>query len=441
MDIGRTIKKYDVFYVGGIADPCVILSADNALFDRYLVAPVVTDCNMKNLDKTKAELIVNNQRQNGKIYVPVRLEKNSYKFVDIAQLRPVTSKTIQGYYKSINNPDIKDRLDKELDFFIKGVHSQFKYTDDSVEVDASSVIRKFDIWCCHFANRTNNYVVLQSDMLNMDNPQQYIVAPVYSESPKPITSENLRDYMKHMEENGNICIPFRMTDKNEYSFINLSNIHYAPINRFKSFEGSIINKDIREFIDDSMMRMFFDNVNKSSMRDYTSIIKEEAPKAAEKPVVADKQEVKEPVVTNVVEHKEPEKVENKIPAKTAVEEKKAAEKPKVDLNTYPDEWEYVYSEVSKGVFTELQGAELLNLTVDEFTFLKGKYINETKTAKRRGKRPMEIPKGFDVLYEKHKRGKLSISQIAKRIDVSMSTASRMVKKFEDMEAQKAVAAV
>ena len=471
-DVGRIIKKYDIYYCnlgsiesnadGNLAKirPCIIMSSDDinhVVADRYTVVPLRTEHSMVVDTAEKAEEIVKMRRESGRIYVPVKMQKESgcYGFADITQIRPVRTKDIYAYYRTITNPDVKIRLDKEIDSYLgRGIHEFVKnyimndrnsdelqkllkamngyiehgnmtYSD---EYDVTAFIKKFDVYRCDVgSNKTVKYVVLQSDIATNDYRKQCMVAPIYKESPKPVTDANLKEYLNLMAAEGSMCVPFHASSSDEYSFVNLSKLHYLPFGQMKKYEHTIVNESVRKDINDKLMRLFFNDGEYSSIENKIEVT--DAKKA----------------VSNAVEilpsEKETETIQDeKLPIDLVVSI--SEEQNNVAINTaskYPSDWELVYNEYISNKWTAKEAADLLDLKLWKFYELSRQYRAElrengisvkVKRTKTGGRKPTPIPAGFSMYYNKMKAGTITKSEVCKKYNISRKVLNEMIKHYE-----------
>lgn len=129
-DVYRRINKFDIFYcdLGPIDDiainnntlgkerPCVIVSSDELSHpkaNQYIVVPIRTEHNL-NVYKETLESIVKDRMKVGRVYVPIEMKADDYRFIDITQIRQVPMCKIKNYVGTIMNPELKKRINKAL---------------------------------------------------------------------------------------------------------------------------------------------------------------------------------------------------------------------------------------------------------------------------------------------------------------------------------------
>lgn len=150
-DTARIISKFDIYFcdLGDFDDgllgkerPCVIIKNNDEISPKtgqYLIAPIRTEHQME-VNKDTLEDIVNEKRRVGRIYVPIEMQPGDYRFVDVSQMRTITSTKVMRYYSSIINRKVRNRINiamAELQFSDEELayisHERFK-TSDSVSI-------------------------------------------------------------------------------------------------------------------------------------------------------------------------------------------------------------------------------------------------------------------------------------------------------------------
>lgn len=126
-DTARVIKKFDV-YVCDLGDtddssvslgkkrPCVIISSDdisNPKSNKYYIAPIRTEHNMK-ITKETLDEIVESKREVGRLYIPLEISPDEYKFIDMSDIRPVSSRDILSYKFTIINTQIRQKINETI---------------------------------------------------------------------------------------------------------------------------------------------------------------------------------------------------------------------------------------------------------------------------------------------------------------------------------------
>ena len=125
-DVARIIKKFDIYIcdLGDSTDesllnksrPCVIVSNENNNCPKsasYLIAPIRTEHNIEFTRET-VEDVVNERRKVGRIYVPIEIAPDDFRFIDVTQARPIRSNKVNSYCNSIINEDLKKRINIAL---------------------------------------------------------------------------------------------------------------------------------------------------------------------------------------------------------------------------------------------------------------------------------------------------------------------------------------
>ena len=131
MDIGKVICKFDVYIcdlgetVSEFADtgmltkkrPCVIVSSDdlnNPRNGQYKIAPIRTEHYHSEVNRENLEMIIAEKRKLGRIYVPIEMNKEDFRFIDLTQTRPISIRKIQHYVGTILNSELRRRINRDL---------------------------------------------------------------------------------------------------------------------------------------------------------------------------------------------------------------------------------------------------------------------------------------------------------------------------------------
>ena len=143
-DTGRIIKKFDIYSCDlgemekisggniGKVRPCVIVSSNNInnpKSNQYLVAPIRTEHKYEITSENIQEFL-NKKRSVGRLYVPIEFYCDDFRFIDIGQIRHVSSSKITKYITSIINPKIKSEINNAL-AFIHFTAEEFQDIDTS----------------------------------------------------------------------------------------------------------------------------------------------------------------------------------------------------------------------------------------------------------------------------------------------------------------------
>lgn len=126
-DTARVINKFDV-YVCDLGDvekssvslgkkrPCVIISSNdiiNPKSNKFFIAPIRTEHNTV-VTKDSLDKIVNSKREIGRIYIPLEVAPDEYKFIDMSDIRPVSSRDIQSYKFTIINLKTRQKINESI---------------------------------------------------------------------------------------------------------------------------------------------------------------------------------------------------------------------------------------------------------------------------------------------------------------------------------------
>ena len=128
-DTARIINKFDIYVcdLGDFEDigdssllgkkrPCVIVSSDdinNPNLGTYLIAPIRTEHNIE-VSRETLENIVAERRKWGRIYVPIEMRRDDFRFIDITQIRPIHISKIKYYDSSIINSALKMKINASI---------------------------------------------------------------------------------------------------------------------------------------------------------------------------------------------------------------------------------------------------------------------------------------------------------------------------------------
>ena len=128
-DIARVINKFDIYVcdLGELNEksdrsvlaktrPCVIVSSDeiiNPKCGQYLVAPIRTE-HILEVNKDNLEYIVNQKRELGRIYIPIEIAPNDFRFIDLTQIRIISSSKIHSYVGKILNSELILKINNQL---------------------------------------------------------------------------------------------------------------------------------------------------------------------------------------------------------------------------------------------------------------------------------------------------------------------------------------
>lgn len=120
------IRKFDIYvcdlgdpiegYLLGKCRPCVILQSFNTndpRAARYVIAPIRTEHSFTPT-RENLEEIVQAKRNIGRIYIPIEMEPENFRFIDITELRCIPSNKIQWLKCSIVNIELQNRINKSL---------------------------------------------------------------------------------------------------------------------------------------------------------------------------------------------------------------------------------------------------------------------------------------------------------------------------------------
>lgn len=456
-DTGKMFKKFDVYYVdlgtnfddarGDIIKerPCIIMSDNNSSYARYLVVPIRTEHSMDVTTAEKAEKIVEECKRKGRFNVPIKMEENLYRFAEITQMRSVAIQRIQNYHTTIMNPVVRKRLEEEVENYLFS-NTKVQITPYNRKTDICTMMKKFDIWTCMTGKEIQGkYVVLRADTMN-DAPF-ITVAPMYNESPRGVYSDEVDEYVKSKRKEGILCVPIRYSPtSDEYSFINMSKLHYVTNTQLKRFECSIINNSVRKDINNKLMELLFneDELNITPIEPVECFI---------------------PQMEVIGETTIPA-IENTTPTVTKTVQK--------EHSKYPENWEKVYDDYLYSDLTGKDAAAILGISYYKFNDLLKVYRKDlkkqgkelkmkvlvTKTVEDSNKesktevvekpktetnvvedikdpkvevtksKPIEIPSGFSVRYKQFQAGKITRKEFADFLEVSFDELTNLIKHYE-----------
>ena len=153
-DTGRIIRKFDIYVCdlgemienGPLAKkrPCVIVQANRMIDPKqglFLVAPIRNEHNFGTVTREKVQEIVDYRRERGKIYVPVELFPNDFSFIDITEMKSVTSVNILSYKNSIINPAVQVKINNAMkEFLFDDGEFDNLFPAEVIEVEAKEIV-------------------------------------------------------------------------------------------------------------------------------------------------------------------------------------------------------------------------------------------------------------------------------------------------------------
>ena len=165
-DTARLIHKFDVYFcdLGEIGDnhtlgktrPCVIVSSDDLNDPRsgqYMIAPIRTEHSTE-VTEDNIEEIVAEKIKLGRLYIPILINPaDGYRFIDITQLRQISSSDVLSYKGTIINDKVRERINMSL---MKLLFSS-EEVNISTEEENTEVASIANI-CTHMANGESTIV-------------------------------------------------------------------------------------------------------------------------------------------------------------------------------------------------------------------------------------------------------------------------------------------
>lgn len=146
-DTARIINKFDIYVcdLGEIADnsllgksrPCVIISNDDYNSPKngqYLIAPIRTEHQME-VSRENLDYITQERKKYGRIYVPIEMSPEDFRFIDITQLRQVSSSNVTRYVSTIINYKLRKRINDSLFEFLFSKEEAVDYKLNTVNVN------------------------------------------------------------------------------------------------------------------------------------------------------------------------------------------------------------------------------------------------------------------------------------------------------------------
>lgn len=124
-DTGRIINKFDIWICDlgepvdnnlGKKRPCVIVQSDrfnNPKQNRYIIAPIRTEHSM-DVSKDTLQNIVDARREVGRLYVPMEMDPDNFKFIDMTRIQSIPSSDIKIYKTSILSDEVKNNINAAL---------------------------------------------------------------------------------------------------------------------------------------------------------------------------------------------------------------------------------------------------------------------------------------------------------------------------------------
>lgn len=220
------------------------------------------------------------------------------------------------------------------------------YEGREFESDTARLIHKFDIYFCDLGDigetntlgKTRPCVIVSSDDINDPRSGQYMIAPMRTEHGVEATADNIEDIVAEKYKLGRIYVPVLMSPSDGYRFIDITQMRQIPSSSILNYKGSIINPNVRERINTSLMKLLF------SKDEFT---------------ITETVEDVEPVVYHELEDKSTVEESSEIPveAKEIEEPKKKKSKRK---SSFPMGFSKYFQLYQKGEMTIAQVAEKLN---------------------------------------------------------------------------------
>lgn len=123
-DTFRKIEKFDIWVCdlgemkegGNLAKkrPCVIVqNINHKLPNMAVICPIRTEHKYE-VQRDNLENIVEYYKNLGRIYIPIELEQDNFRFIDMTEIRSVTSSNMKYYIGSIGNATLCQRIDQTL---------------------------------------------------------------------------------------------------------------------------------------------------------------------------------------------------------------------------------------------------------------------------------------------------------------------------------------
>ena len=172
-DTARIINKFDIYVcdLGEIGEsntlgksrPCVIISSNeynSPKNGQYIIAPIRTEHQME-VSRDTLETIVKERRKLGRIYVPIEMAPDDFRFIDISQMRQISNTNVVKYSSTVINENIRKRIN---DSIFELIFSQQEATEycKTVEVVVEKKVE----------------VPVQDDKVSVEETEEIIEEPV-----------------------------------------------------------------------------------------------------------------------------------------------------------------------------------------------------------------------------------------------------------------------
>ena len=268
--------------------------------------------------------------------------------------------------------------------------------------DTARLINKFDVYICELGDpgdsntlgKTRPCVIISSNDINDPRSGQYMIAPIRTEHTVMVTDENVEYIVAEKFKLGRMYVPVLMDG---YRFIDVTQSRQVPSSKILNYKGTIINPDVRTRLNNSLMRLLFST---EELNKFANPINDT--------------EVAEPM--NLCNHLD-------INGESAiVRDSDGIVSCKICGDQFKD-----FSIMEKGI--EEPNKEEIEIVEDDQ--LSEYEENETKRSKKK-KSGTAFPLGFSKYYELYKKDKITISQLAKKLNKGRSTVYYYLKKYEEL---------
>lgn len=134
------------------------------------------------------------------------------------------------------------------------------------EQDIIRIVNKFDVYICDLGEITSEKgsslgkvrpcVIISSNDFNTPFSNQYIIAPMRSESNSGVTRENLQEFISERRKVGRVYIPVSYSN-GDISFIDITQMRQIDSQKLQRYIGTIGNMELRRKINASVMEVLF----------------------------------------------------------------------------------------------------------------------------------------------------------------------------------------
>lgn len=312
------------------------------------------------------------------------------------------------------------------------------YEGKTYTSDVGRIINKYDIYVCDLGEMEENgllgkkrpCVIVQSDKFNNPKSDKYIIAPIRTEHTMEVNRDTLQEIVESKKEVGRLYIPIEC-DKNDFRFIDMSQIRVIPSNKIQWYKYSILNEELKKKINDAMYEILISDDKNYMSHHIEKAVEGKGFKPAEESKALDIEEAHTEIAMKIEE---------------AVNRYKGRE----SNDHLPKNFDTLYAKVKSGRMTTQKASVELGITTVVFNNLmkdyekslsknnvddvknipKNNVVTETNLKKKTYSKTT-IPRGFSIYYRKYTNNEMSVKQIAEKLGRHVSTVYGYINKYEE----------